>query len=204
MAGTKKTATPEIDTSPRFHSVKDAVRRFGGSAPWIFHKISHRSPKRNSVTSTTEEEELKQSLRRRQGARFEFEAEQVRSMTEGSRYEVAKAMLEIEKTKRSIRMAEARIAAARKMEEAARAVEAIAVAQGNATEEEEEEYDDNDNDEEEESWQTKEIQGGDSANGRVSLSQMLIGEQDLPVEKQRKRFGFIHVQIPIKKKTHPK
>lgn len=58
-----------------------------------------------------------------------FEAEQFKKMTEASRYEVMKAMAEIERTKNCIRMAEMRLNAAKKMEEAAKAVEAIAVAQ---------------------------------------------------------------------------
>ncbi|KAH6805516.1 hypothetical protein C2S51_030347 [Perilla frutescens var. frutescens] len=58
-----------------------------------------------------------------------FEAEQFKKMTEASRYEVMKAMAEIERTKNCIRMAEMRLNAAKKMEEAAKAVEAIAVAE---------------------------------------------------------------------------
>lgn len=58
-----------------------------------------------------------------------FEDEQFKKMTEASRYEVMKAMLEIERTKTSIKMAEMRLTAARKMEEAAKAVEAIAIAE---------------------------------------------------------------------------
>ncbi|XP_011084850.1 WEB family protein At2g38370-like [Sesamum indicum] len=61
-----------------------------------------------------------------------FEAEQFKKMTEASRYEVIKAMTEIERTKNSIRMAEMRLSAAKKMEEAAKAVEAIALAERNA------------------------------------------------------------------------
>ncbi|KAL8539350.1 hypothetical protein ACS0TY_001106 [Phlomoides rotata] len=62
-----------------------------------------------------------------------FEAEQFKKMTEASRYEVMKAMSEIERTKNCIRMAEMRLNAARKMEEAAKAVEAIAVAKRHAS-----------------------------------------------------------------------
>ncbi|KAL3834773.1 hypothetical protein ACJIZ3_009509 [Penstemon smallii] len=54
-----------------------------------------------------------------------FEAEQFKKMTEASRYEVMKAMAEIEGTKNSIKMAEMRLNAAKKMEEAAKAMEAI-------------------------------------------------------------------------------
>lgn len=61
-----------------------------------------------------------------------FEAEQFKKMTEASRYEVMKAMSEIERTKTSIKMAEMRLTAARKMEEAAKAVEAIALAERSA------------------------------------------------------------------------
>ncbi|WMV33663.1 hypothetical protein MTR67_027048 [Solanum verrucosum] len=61
-----------------------------------------------------------------------FEAEQFKKMAEASRYEVMKAMSEIERTKASIRMAEMRLHAAKKMEEAAKAVEAIAFAQRKA------------------------------------------------------------------------
>ncbi|KAI3458441.1 hypothetical protein Pfo_015104 [Paulownia fortunei] len=61
-----------------------------------------------------------------------FEAEQFKKMTEASRYEVMKAMTEIERTKNSIKMAEMRLHAAKKMEEAAKAVEAIALAERKA------------------------------------------------------------------------
>ncbi|KAL3365593.1 hypothetical protein AABB24_010621 [Solanum stoloniferum] len=61
-----------------------------------------------------------------------FEAEQFKKMAEASWYEVMKAMSEIERTKASIRMAEMRLHAAKKMEEAAKAVEAIAFAQQKA------------------------------------------------------------------------
>ncbi|XP_055832314.1 WEB family protein At2g38370-like [Solanum dulcamara] len=61
-----------------------------------------------------------------------FEAEQFKKMAEASRYEVMKAMSEIERTKASIRMAEMRLHAAKKMEEAAKAVEAIAFAERKA------------------------------------------------------------------------
>ncbi|KAK4385257.1 WEB family protein [Sesamum angolense] len=68
-------------------------------------------------------EELKQA---------NFEAEQFKKMTEASRYEVMKAMAEIERTKNSIKMAEMRLNAAKKMEEAAKAVEAIVLAERRA------------------------------------------------------------------------
>lgn len=58
-----------------------------------------------------------------------FEDEQFKKMTEASRYEVMKAMAEIERTKNSIKMAEMRLNAAKKMEEAAKAVEAISLAE---------------------------------------------------------------------------
>ncbi|KAL3650328.1 hypothetical protein CASFOL_006731 [Castilleja foliolosa] len=61
-----------------------------------------------------------------------FEAEQFKNMTEASRYEVIRAMTEIEQTKNSIKMAEMRLNAAKKMEEAAKAVEAIAIAEKRA------------------------------------------------------------------------
>ncbi|KAL2526754.1 WEB family protein [Abeliophyllum distichum] len=61
-----------------------------------------------------------------------FEAEQFKKMTEASRYEVMKAMTEIERTKNSIKMAEMRLNAAKKMEEAAKAVEAICFAEKSA------------------------------------------------------------------------
>ncbi|XP_051121264.1 WEB family protein At2g40480-like isoform X2 [Andrographis paniculata] len=64
------------------------------------------------------------------GVGMNFEAEQYKKMTEASRYEVIKAMTEIERTKNSIKLAEMRINAAKKMEEAAKAVEAIALADG--------------------------------------------------------------------------
>ncbi|KZV51931.1 WEB family protein-like [Dorcoceras hygrometricum] len=65
--------------------------------------------------------------------RADFETEQFKKMTEASRYEVMKAMAEIERTKNSIKMAEMRLNAAKKMEEAAKAVEEIALAERNLT-----------------------------------------------------------------------
>lgn len=59
--------------------------------------------------------------------RDDFETVQFKKMTEASRYEVMKAMAEIERTKNSIKMAEMRLNAAKKMEEAAKAIEAIAI-----------------------------------------------------------------------------
>ncbi|XP_073282283.1 WEB family protein At2g40480-like [Primulina huaijiensis] len=59
--------------------------------------------------------------------RVDFETEQFKKMTEASRYEVMKAMAEIERTKNSIKMAEMRLNAAKKMEEAAKAIQAIAI-----------------------------------------------------------------------------
>lgn len=61
-----------------------------------------------------------------------FESEQFKKMAEASSYEVMKAALEIERTKESMKMAEMRLAAAKKMEEAAKAMEAIAIAQRKA------------------------------------------------------------------------
>ncbi|XAR66011.1 hypothetical protein NMG60_11012046 [Bertholletia excelsa] len=58
-----------------------------------------------------------------------FEAEQFKNIAEAAKYEVMKAMAEIEQTKTSINMVEMRLVAARKMEEAARAVEAVAFAE---------------------------------------------------------------------------
>ncbi|XP_042018157.1 WEB family protein At3g51720-like [Salvia splendens] len=62
-----------------------------------------------------------------------FEAEQFKKMTEASRHEVMEAMAEIDRTKNCIRMAEMRLHAAKKMEDAAKAVEAIALARANTT-----------------------------------------------------------------------
>ncbi|XP_052183821.1 WEB family protein At2g40480-like [Diospyros lotus] len=58
-----------------------------------------------------------------------FEVKQFKHIAEAAKYEVMKAMSEIEQTKNSINMVEMRLVAARKMEEAARAVEAIAFAE---------------------------------------------------------------------------
>nr|XP_043617162.1 WEB family protein At2g40480-like isoform X2 [Erigeron canadensis] len=60
-----------------------------------------------------------------------FEAQQFRKMEEAAQYEVIKATSEIEHTKISIRMVEMRLIAAKKMEEAARAMEAVARAENN-------------------------------------------------------------------------
>uniref|UniRef100_A0A5B7AHF2 WEB family protein n=1 Tax=Davidia involucrata TaxID=16924 RepID=A0A5B7AHF2_DAVIN len=61
-----------------------------------------------------------------------FEAEQFKQMAEAASYEVMKAMSDIEQTKTSIKMVEMRLVAAKRMEEAARAVEAVALAEINA------------------------------------------------------------------------
>lgn len=58
-----------------------------------------------------------------------FEAQQFRKMEEAAQYEVIKATSEIEHTQLSIKMVEMRLIAAKKMEEAARAMEAVARAE---------------------------------------------------------------------------
>ncbi|KAL4556950.1 hypothetical protein LXL04_035119 [Taraxacum kok-saghyz] len=58
-----------------------------------------------------------------------FEGQQFRRMEEAAQYEVIKATSEIENTKLSIKMVEMRLIAAKKMEEAARAMEAVARAE---------------------------------------------------------------------------
>ncbi|XP_057489293.1 WEB family protein At2g38370-like [Actinidia eriantha] len=65
----------------------------------------------------------------RQIQQLNFEAEQFKKIAAAAKYEVMKAMSEIEQTKTSINMVEMRLIAARKMEEAARAVEAVAFAE---------------------------------------------------------------------------
>ncbi|GJS14381.1 WEB family protein-like protein [Tanacetum coccineum] len=62
-------------------------------------------------------------------SKLTFEAQQFRKMEEAAQYEVIKASSEIEHTKMSIRMVEMRLIAAKKMEEAARAMEAVALAE---------------------------------------------------------------------------
>lgn len=82
----------------------------------------HHSPHEEAAISVQENQH---------DVQLNFEAEQFKKMTEASRYEVMRAMAEIERTKNCIKMAEMRLNAAKKMEEAAKAVEAIAIAQRN-------------------------------------------------------------------------
>ncbi|XP_057778404.1 WEB family protein At2g40480-like isoform X3 [Salvia miltiorrhiza] len=206
-ADTKKVIDPrvEIDTSPPFESVKEAVDHFGGSGPWIPHHLPNQKNEAFDVEKIEEEavrlerdlimkeqqtlnvlKELEAAKSFVQGLKLNlipeldvawpspglmfselnqaklnlsktaskmqlqethhhvsltvssskqsigFEAEQYKKMTEASRYEVMEAMAEIERTKDCIRMAEMRLNAAKKMEEAAKAVEAIALARTNA------------------------------------------------------------------------
>lgn len=79
------------------------------------------------TTLCSQDNHLPMSMIKADVSEMNFEAEQFKKMTEASRYEVMKAMAEIERTKNCIRMAEMRLNAAKKMEEAAKAVEAIAL-----------------------------------------------------------------------------
>ncbi|CAH9126384.1 unnamed protein product [Cuscuta epithymum] len=64
--------------------------------------------------------------------RVNFESEQCKKMADASSYQVMKATLDIARMKESMKMAELRLTAAKKIEEAARALEAIAIAERKA------------------------------------------------------------------------
>ncbi|CAK9160597.1 unnamed protein product [Ilex paraguariensis] len=87
------------------------------------HKANDAEPTSGPENSTNISTQLQQ---------LNFEAEQIKNMTEAARYEVMKAMAEMERTKTSIHMVEMRLIAAKKMDEAARAVEAVALAERKA------------------------------------------------------------------------
>ncbi|KAD6796497.1 hypothetical protein R6Q59_019726 [Mikania micrantha] len=72
---------------------------------------------------------IEESIDVSNGSQLTFEAQQFRKMEEAAQYEVIKATSEIEHTKMSIKMVEMRLIAAKKMEEAARAMEAVASAE---------------------------------------------------------------------------
>ncbi|KAK4403440.1 WEB family protein [Sesamum angolense] len=95
------------------------------------HHVSRRKPNVDQKIEMRDAPNISMSMCK-ELKQVNFEAEQFKKMTEASRYEVIKAMTEIERTKNSIRMAEMRLSAAKKMEEAAKAVEAIALAERNA------------------------------------------------------------------------
>ncbi|KAM3309334.1 WEB family protein isoform X1 [Capsicum chacoense] len=91
--------------------------------------ILDRSSQTKSLNSAAELSIEENNTMNKELQQLSSEAEQFKKMTEASRYEVMKAMSEIERTKASIRLAEMRLHAAKKMEEAAKAVEAIAFAE---------------------------------------------------------------------------
>ncbi|KAI3470944.1 hypothetical protein Pfo_027607 [Paulownia fortunei] len=95
------------------------------------HHISRRQPDVHQKVEMTDGPDISMTICK-ELKQVNFETEQFKKMTEASRYEVIKAMTEIERTKNSIRMAEMRLNAAKKMEEAAKAVEAIALAERKA------------------------------------------------------------------------
>lgn len=103
----------QIPTSEGVLSFEEC-RHASREKPDIYQKVEMECGSGNSLNLF---KELKQ---------MNSETEQFKKMTEASKYEVIRAMAEIERTKNSIKMAEMRLNAAKKMEEAAKALEAIA------------------------------------------------------------------------------
>nr|VDD54824.1 unnamed protein product [Brassica oleracea] len=125
----------DIDTSAPFESVREAATRFGGFGFWKPSSLNN-IPKHLSLESTKAiVEELKSKLHRKEDnencdMNVLKELNQAKTNLCKTTVDIAAiSVFEIERTRSKIKAAEMRLVAARKMKEAARVAEAVAIAE---------------------------------------------------------------------------